>query len=88
VIKEKVNVRFVKQALGISYFNSVEIITVSSDRDFTEVYNQTECFQTLFLSRNKINLNLYMTEVVGKFVDDCKDAVADAFVNEALPFVF
>jgi Leucine-rich repeat (LRR) protein len=88
MIQNSINVRYVKQVLNYSYFYSVDIFTLDIGVGLAAVYKQTECFQILYLARFKINLQLFNLEMVRKFVQDCSEHIADAFVNNDLPSMF
>jgi Leucine-rich repeat (LRR) protein len=90
IIQTTVSSRFVKKVLEFAYYYSIDIVTLDLDRVVKEleVYNKTECFQIMYLSRSRINLNLFNFEAVSKFISDCKDHVADAFINNELPALF
>jgi Leucine-rich repeat (LRR) protein len=85
ILKNTVIMRFVKQSVNVGYFDTIDIVTM--DR-IGRVYNKIECFHIIYLSRNKISLNIYYEEWVQKFVESCSDWAADAFVNEKLPLLF
>jgi Leucine-rich repeat (LRR) protein len=80
IVKSSIKVRFLKQVLNYTYFFAVNIVTYG-DEVISELHSYTndECFYIMYLSRNKINLNVFDIKFVDKFVNDCTSWFSQAY---------
>jgi hypothetical protein len=79
--KNALNVHFIKTVLDVTYYSSIELVALdkSVPVDQFASYKDNDCFSIIYLSRNKINLNLVDFKATSKFVEDCKEWIGQAY---------